>query len=68
MVIPEEEFNVKKTLETIIKRQENMEENFKKYLTVVRERYEQCDSMKPQTQPRSSIIKKLHNQEAFLRG
>ena len=35
-----------------------MEENFKKYLIVVRERYEQCDSMKPQTRRKSSVIKK----------
>ena len=45
MIIPGEELNIKKTLESILKRQENMEENFKEYLIVVRERYEQCDSM-----------------------
>ena len=34
MIIPGEELNIKKTLESILKRQESMEENFKKYLIV----------------------------------
>ena len=58
MIIPGEELNIKKTLKNILKRQENMEENFKEYLIVVRERYEQCDSIKPQRRAKSSIMKK----------
>ena len=58
IIIPEEELHIKKTLESIYKRQESVEENFKKYLIVVRERYEQCDSVKPQRRPKSSIMKK----------
>ena len=58
MIIPEEELKIEKTLESIYKRQENMEENFKKYFMVVGERYEQCDSIKPQRRPKSSIMKK----------
>ena len=53
-----EEPNVKKTLESILKRQENMKENFKEYLIVERERSEQCDNIKPQRPPKSSIMKK----------
>ena len=58
MIIPGEELNIKKTLESILKRQESMEENFKKYLIVERERSEQCYSIKPQRRPKKSIMKK----------
>ena len=58
MIVPGEELNIKKTLESILKRQENMEENFKEYLIVERERSEQGDNIKPQRPPKSSIMKK----------
>ena len=58
MIIPGEELNIKKTLESIVTRQENMEENLKKYLKVAREQSEKCDSIKPQRPPKSSIMKK----------
>ena len=58
MTIPGEGLDIKKTLESIVKRQENMEENLKKYLIVAGERSEKCDSIKPKRQPKSSIMKK----------
>ena len=58
MIVPGEKLNIKKTLESILKRQENMEENFKEYLIGERERSEQGDSIKPQRPPKSSIMKK----------
>ena len=60
IIVPGEELNIKKTLESILKRQENMEENFKEYLIVERERSEQCDNIKPQRLPKSSIMKKRY--------
>ena len=61
MTIPGEGLDIKKTLESIVKRQENMEENLKKYLIVAGERSEKCDSTKPKRQPKSSIMKKKHS-------
>ena len=58
MTIPGEGLDIKKTLESIVKRKENMEEDLKKYLIVARERSEKCDSIKPKRQPKSSIMKK----------